>query len=841
MADRIIQTSLAAGEFSELARDRSDLDAYAQGADILQNVVALVEGAARRRMGTRFVAEAKASGEAMFFDFSKSNEDTVLIEAGDNYLRYFDGDTMAPQMNGGAPLETATPWTAAQAARRYWAQSADVMFFTDLDAAGAPYALRRFAGDAWSLVAYGVKFGPFLTRQSGGISITPSNVVGPAVTLNASGALFDAGHVGARFRLYEPNLGVPYDKWLPKTAVLANELREYAGNVYQSLNQDQTSDQPPVHEAGTVRDRNPTGSGVVNWTYLHDLSGSGVITAVASPTQATMSVEERLPSTAATGNWAEGAFSNFRGWPRLVGVYDQRLFFASTRTQPDTIFLSRTEGFNESDVDFKQSKGNDAVEDDHAIVRTLSDNEVNAPAFAVVVEQLILGTARGLLRVIGPSIDEPLTPVGASARRIPNTRPAGKHARPVIAGDALLYGSQDGSQIFEFAPEAAPRAINARARHVGAAPIVQFVWCGEPHQRLYARDADGQLWICAYDRSEGVIAWSRWTPAGNFEGGPPKVDRIAAIRDGQGRARLVLLVRRTIGGVTKRYIERHEPDWTATHNLPEAANMMDAAIAFNHWNASATTVTVIAAAGADAGAIATLSASAGTPFAGKIGAVFSVRRRHAPAKANDAPGEMRMLITAISGGGGATATLLSSSDEASALLNTPLLHWGFPQNVIGGLAHLEGETVAVMADGFDAGRYSVAGGQITLDEAVMSGFAGLETRWAARSLPLARQIEDGASRGKPKAIESATVSLFETGAEAAMSRLIEDGVTREGWPLGGRSGEDFMGVAPPIRSFIETIDGLADFGGEQVQLEIYGAGVFPATIKSIAVTYANET
>ncbi len=840
MPDRIVQTAFNGGEFGPLARDRADLDAYFQGAEILENLFPLVEGAIRRRPGFELVAEVKNHADRVrLLDFVKSNEDAVLIEAGPIYFRYYGGGGMARIMDGITIVETATPYDAATLETLYWSQSADVLFITTTLATIAPRALRRFSDINWSLIEYPTKFGPFLARNDAGGTLNPSGVTG-SISIVASGPLFAAGHVGARFRFWQPGLGIPYQKWLPEKAVTLNDLWEFAGNVYLALNTGTTSNQPPVHESGTVADR-ASGAGVISWTYQHDLSGSAVITSVVDAVTANATVEERLPTDLATANWAEGAFSGVQGFPRLVGVYEQRLFFASTLSQPDTLFLSRTEGYNANEADFKPSKGNDQVDDDHAIVRTLADNEVNTPAWAIADEQLILGTARGLIRIAGPSLDEAITPNGASARRIPGSKPAGRGVLPVTADDAILYVSIGARRLYEYLPGNPVRTLNIRASHVGASPIRQMTWCGEPWSRLFALDAAGALWCLVYERTEGVIAWSRVIVGGAFEGGPPIVESVRRVKDDTGLDRLCIAVKRTIGGATRRTIERLGVDYMADRMLADQAVMMDAAVKFDFWNAGAATVTVTAAGGAGAGDAATIAASSGTPFAGRAGQEFRVRKISAPARKDDATGVLRLTIVTVTGGGtGATATLLDDPDEEERLLNAPLTQWGFPSATLTGLALFNGETLAVQADGMDFGLFAVSAGAMTLDEPVMRAAVGFAAPFRGRSLPLFRQIEGGTSRGRKLAIERATASFYETGDQAAKVGVIEDGEVRTMDPAGGRTDQDFMTAAAPLRSFVQSLD-LANFGGTEVQVEVSGDGVLPVTLRSIAVEYSHET
>lgn len=848
MGERALQSSFNAGEIAPIARDRVDLDAYFQGAEIIDNMFPLVEGALRRRPGFEFAAELKSSASpARLIAFAKSNEDAVLIEVGPSYFRYYSGNDMAPILSAGSPVETATPYDATLIGQLYWTQAADVMFITTLDASKQPRALARFSDTNWSLSAFEAVNGPFLARNETPHTLRASAVSGSGVTVTASTPLFSAGHVGARFRMFEPSLGLPYDKWLPKTAVTLNEKREYAGNIYSSLNTETTSDQPPVHEDGIVPDRNAvSGGAVVNWKYLHDLSGSFKITAVVNAQIATVTIEEELthasPEAAApTRKWEEGAFSDVQGWPRLVGFYESRMFFASTKTQPDTIFGSRTDGFTPTSADFKQSRGNDTVEDDHAIVRTLNDAKVNVPAWMIVDEQLILGTARGLVRIAGPSVDEPITPAGSTARRIPGTKPAGKGVRPVVADDAIIYVSPAGRRLYEYLQGNPVRTLNARASHVGGAPIVRIAWCGEPYARCYALDAAGRLWCLVYERTEGVIAWSRITPGGRFGEGPAIVESIESVNDAAGNERLAVIIKRTINGATFRSIERLALDFDADIMQADEACLVDAARRYDRWNKTATTVTITATAGASRGDACSGAASSGAPFAGMAGEELHIRKFAPPLSADDVTGVLRVQIVTITGGGtGFTGVLLSDPDENETLINSAREQWGFAISTLTGLDHLEGEEAGVQADGVDYGLFTVSGGAIVLPEKIMAGYAGLVAPFRVRSLPVLRQIEGGTSRGRKIAMTRASASLFRTGDDTASLRVIEDGFARIGDALSGRTDNDIVSAATPYRDIVAHTD-LLTLGGDEVQLELYGGGVLPVTLRSMAVQYENET
>ena len=856
---RALQTSLNAGEISPRARGRSDLEAYFQGAALLDNVFPLLEGPATRRPGFEFVALSRnQNARGRLIGFTRSLETTVMIEATPLLLRYIDGETLQPLMDGASPVETVTSFDQSDVDGLYTAQSADVMWFCVRDSRQPPYALKRFSDDNWRYDPYDILKGPYLADDFRGISITANQLeVGQNARLDASAPIFDADQSGGLYRLYSDARGVPVKQWKADEGkadddpnLSAGQQREHNGRVYEVVGSGIGSNQPPVHDVGVVAD----GGGQISWRYLHDLAGSVRITSVSSSTRAFGDIEERLAETT-TAYWAQGAFSDEAGWPKIVGVFEERLFFASTRLEPDTVFFSRTAGYNELDADFQPTAGNGEVLDDHAIKRAIAGNVINPPAWAEEFDGLILGTPRGLIRITGPSADEPLTPAGALARGVKGSKPASRICRGVIADGALVYASLSGTKIYENDEEGRHRTLTARAEHVGGRAVVKTVWCGEPFNRLFALREDGKLFALVYEREENVLGWCRVTPAPS-SGGAAVFEDIEKLQDAAGAERLWALVRRPVAGGTQRSIERLALDWRAESRLPDQAVYMDAAVTADRWNADPGRTMQLTALTDDPGPgdPATLRSVGQALGAGDVGRILALRVATPP----KAPGGRwrvalcQVEIKSVSFSSQAEVEFVIGPDEGDALLDVRISDWAWTSQEIGGLGHLEGETVLVQADGMEYGEATVAGGRVVLDTPFARATAGLAVPWRARSLPMAQQLPGGTSRGKVISIQNAFVTMQETGPEQASIRVledveddgnmedIEDGEPGEAVVIGGRDEADLLGAPPRIGRFHQEID-MPSGGGKDVQIELFGAGALPATLESIAMEYDVET
>ena len=169
-------TNFTAGEISPRLYGRVDIDRYANAAKRLVNCYPVIQGGAKRRSGTRFVAAAKlgAAKRARLIPFVVSRDTAYMLEFGDSYLRVW------PAGGGAMVLELATPYTAAMLDDIDYAQGADTMFVAH--PAVPIQRLRRFSAAVFDLSA-----APFTT--------TPFDEQGhsPAATLTLSAATVGVG------------------------------------------------------------------------------------------------------------------------------------------------------------------------------------------------------------------------------------------------------------------------------------------------------------------------------------------------------------------------------------------------------------------------------------------------------------------------------------------------------------------------------------------------------------------------------------------------------------------------------------------------------------------------
>ena len=163
---RPLQTNFTAGELSPRLSARVDLDRYANGAAVLQNVLVQAHGGATRRPGSYYVGLTKsqaAGTHPRLIPFVVSNIAGYALELGQYTMRFYRN--RAPILSSGTPLELATPWPASVLRAVRFAQSADVMYLCHPDY--PPQKLSRSAGDAFTLAPVNFVDGPYLPENQG--------------------------------------------------------------------------------------------------------------------------------------------------------------------------------------------------------------------------------------------------------------------------------------------------------------------------------------------------------------------------------------------------------------------------------------------------------------------------------------------------------------------------------------------------------------------------------------------------------------------------------------------------------------------------------------------------
>jgi len=255
-----------------------------------------------------------------------------------------------------------------------------------------------------------------------------------------------------------------------------------------------------------------------------------------------------------TGSPSPALNSGADDYPSVVTFFEQRLVYGGTNNNPQTLWFSKNGDYNNFTT---------GVGADDALIYTIASNQVNAIRYLSATRVLTIGTSGGEY-VLTATSDGPITPTTTLIRKYSNYGSAA--IEPVQVADLTLFVQRGGRKVREFryvgdinvsayqAPD-----ITIVAEHITAGGLTAFAYQQEPDGVIWAVRADGTLIGVTYRREEEVVAWHKHVIGGEFDGGQAIVESIAALPSDTGEDELYMIVKRTINGATKRYVELMAP------------------------------------------------------------------------------------------------------------------------------------------------------------------------------------------------------------------------------------------------------------------------------------------
>ena len=594
-------TNFTGGELSPRLDGRNDLTKYNSGCKTLENMIVYPHGSASRRSGTQFVGEVKDSTKKTRLISFEFSTVQTYVLEFGNQYIRFYKDN-GQILSGGSPYEIASPYLEAELFDIKFAQSADTMYICHPN--HAPRKLTRSGHTNWTLTNDVIINGPFMDHNVETTTADPSHKnVGQTTTVTFSST----------------------------TGINSNQgfLSTDVGRL------------------------------------LHITDGHLKITSVTSTTVVVGTVIIDLNETGSTTDFALGSFSDTTGYPSCVTFFEQRLVFAATTVQPQTLFFSRSADYENFD-----DKYHETVADDDAIVYTIASNQVNAIRFMTATRTLIIGTAGGEFAVNGAGVGEAITPTNILINKQSNHGSA--NVDGIAVGNATLFLQRAKRKIRELAFNfdvdgyVAPD-LTILAEHITESGITQMAYQEEPNSIIWCVRADGQLLGFTYQREQQVTAWHRHIIGGAFGSGNAVVESVEVLPTDDSEYQVWVIVKRTINGATKRYVEYlHDLNFDETDDT--SFNYLDSQLAYD---------------------------------------------------------------------GSATTT-------------------------ISGLSHLEGQEVAILADGSTHPNKIVNSGGITLDRSATKVKVGLPYVSLLQTMRIDAGADNGTSQSKTKRIYEITARLYES-------------------------------------------------------------------------------
>ncbi|WP_338799552.1 hypothetical protein V9K81_08830 [Pseudomonas monteilii] len=664
----VIQPSFSAGEVAPATYARVDLARYYTALKTCRNFVVLPEGGAQNRAGTRFITEVKDSNaRTRLIPFQFSTEQTYILEFGNLYIRFI---SMGGQVvSGVTPYEIVSPYTTAQLPDLKFTQSADVLTIVHPD--HPPRELSRLAPTNWTLTA-----------------IT-----------------------------FEPGIAAPTGLTATARAGGSGDTTEYQYKVTAVSSISEGSVESWASNTATVNSFDDKPGATLAWTAVagadhynvYKNKSSGVFGFIGQSAGVTFNDINITPETDNTVPIGYNPFADGNN-PSVVGYYQQRMAFAASRANPQTVWMSRT-------GDFHNFGYSDPNKDDDGIEFVIASRQVNQIRHLVSLRELLAMTSGAEIAITGSS-DSGITPANVSA--VEQSYFGSSDVIPAIYANTALYIQARGGKLSTLAYNYVsdgfqPQDVSVLSSHLlRGFTIADQAFALAPNGVLWMARNDGMLLGFTFLPDQQVYGWSWHDTDG-------AVEAVASVPEDDEDA-LYMIVRRTINGVTKRYIER-----MATRQLTkygtgdfwfDRAFFVDCGLTYDgrrsgtailtggtDWQFPNLLTLTVGAATFDAGMVDRSVIMYGGGTETSIGEILTVR------------------ITAYISP--TQVTVEPQTMVPQSLRGVSATRWGLAATTVSGLGHLEGKTVSMLGDGNVIPQQVVTGGAVTLDSPTLVAHIGL--------------------------------------------------------------------------------------------------------------------
>ena len=697
-------------------------------------------------------------------------------------------------------LEIPSPYAAADLFDIHYVQSADVL--TLVHPSYAPRELRRNGATDWTLTL--INFASPVTAPgaptitpSRGQSISISSIPGPfpaspasfttptnhgfvdgesvyvaGLSATTTPPITDGFYVignpsGTTFQLRRYTTGA--------NVALTNSTYTSGGYVQVAVQQSDIDNYYKITAIGAngVDESDPSASGnAVNNLYVtgayNTISWSAVSLAVRynvykrvsglygyiGQTEGTSFTDDNIaPDMGTTPPIRDTVFASAGNYPGAVSYFEQRRVFAGTNNSPQTMWMTRTG--TESDMSYSLP-----IKDTDRISFRVAAREANTIRHLVPLTQLLALTSAAEWR-ISPVNSDTITPTTISVR--PQSYIGANEAQPQIVNNTVVYAAARGGHVRELGYSWQSSGfvtgdLSLRAAHLfDDYEITDMCYAKAPQPILWFISTSGLMLGLTYIPDQQVGAWHRHSTDGTFES-------CCSVAEGE-EDRVYVVVKRTIGGVTKRYIERMAP--FAFAELQDCF-FVDSGLTYDGTNTTATTVTVTGGTDWGPADVLTVTASAATfqyPATTDVGDCIVL---------TDADG-IKYRLTILSTTSTTVATARVDKVIPVALRSTATAVWAWARDSVSGLSHLEGKTVSILGDGAVMIQRTVTSGAVTLERPCTVITVGLPYTAELQTLPMTLQME-AFGQGRVKNVNKVMLRVYRSSgifAGPSGSKLVE--------------------------------------------------------------------
>ena len=374
-------------------------------------------------------------------------------------------------------------------------------------------------------------FQPYYPFQDTNVTLAVNaTAAGAGRTLTTSSAYFVSGHVGTRLKYHNSEILITaVTNGTTATGTILKVLQQTLIN-----NAFRTASGSAVVEVTHIAHGFVGGETIVisdaaavGGIAIGNLNNSEAILAIIDENTYTFTANADADSSADGGGasikittgaasleWQEQTFSSLRGFPTAVTFHENRLVFGGTTSQPDAIWMSKTNSYWNFDVG--------TANDSDSIQLIAATGEVNEIRHIVSNRDLQIFTASNEL-FVPTYLGNAITPTNAQLRK--QTPYGSTWIRPESLDGATVFVQKNGSIVREYIYSDAEgsytaSSISSISSHLIKNPIEQSVLRGAINRNesyIFMVNDDGTLAVFNSNRTEKRAGWVEFTTRGMFK------------------------------------------------------------------------------------------------------------------------------------------------------------------------------------------------------------------------------------------------------------------------------------------------------------------------------------
>ena len=496
---------------------RTDFAKYFNGATTIENFVVMPHGPVMRRPGTYFVSEIKTSSTSTrLIPFTFSTTQTYILEFANQYIRFFKDDGQIVEGDKTITgITAADPAVVTSSSHGYsdgdFVTISSVVGMTEVN--NKTFKVSNKTTNTFELQdvdGNDINSSAYTTYSSAGTA----NKIYQITTSYTTAQLFDLKFAQSADVMYicHPSHEASKLSRTGHTSWTLSEVDFAETGPYMDTNTTATTLTPASSGTGTgvnITASSTTGINGGDGFQTTDVgrilkfnSGEAVITGRTNTTVVVCTITKAFTNTDATVAFNLGSFSDTTGHPSVVTFFQQRLVFAGTSDQPQTMFFSKSGDYE------NMTAGTDA---DDAMIYTIASNQVNAIKAMKATRTLIVMTTGGEYAVSAGTASA-ITPTNISIIKQSNYGSAGVDALSI--GNATIFLQRAKRKMRELAYNfdtdgyVAPD-LTILSEHITDSGITQMDYQQEPYSVVWGTRTDGILTGLTYNRLENVVAWHR--------------------------------------------------------------------------------------------------------------------------------------------------------------------------------------------------------------------------------------------------------------------------------------------------------------------------------------------